>query len=64
MTTWYVVYWTSTGEADSFGTTVADPLPTGLTSRPLTDLERDMILDGTGIWDPTTLTVIPRTEPT
>lgn len=60
MSTWYVVYWTATGEADSFGSTVADPLPTGMTSRALSDTERDMICDGTGVWDPTTLQVIAR----
>lgn len=60
--TWYVVYWTATGEADSFGTTIANPLPSDMTARPLTDLEADMITNGTGIWDPTTLTVIPRTD--
>lgn len=57
---WYVVYATASGEADSFGTTIADPLPTGLTSRPLSPLETEMICDGTGLWDPTTLQVIAR----
>lgn len=60
MNTWYVVYWTATGEADSFGTTIADPLATGLTSRSLSPLETEMICDGTGLWDPATLQVVAR----
>lgn len=59
--TWFVVYWEATGEADSFGSTVAQPLPTSMTSRALSDTERDMICEGTGVWDPITLQVIART---
>ena len=57
---WYAVYWTATGEADSFGTVIADPLPAGLATRALTDNETVMLLDGTGIWNPATLTIEPR----
>ncbi len=53
-----VVYETSTGNPVSFGTVVADPLPAGLTSLVLTQIEWDGIRDGTKRWDPATLTVI------
>lgn len=59
---WYCVYWTATGEAESFGNPVADPLPDGLAAILLSEQETAMIVDGTGIWNPATLTVIPRTE--
>ena len=59
---WYCVYVIATGEADSFGSTIADPLPDGLAAILLSEQDTAMIADGTGIWDPATLTVIPRTE--
>lgn len=59
----FVVWFTATGEADSFGTILADPMPEQYSVRALTDTEATMILDGTGIWNPATLTVEPRPAP-
>lgn len=59
----FVVWFTATGEADSFGTILADPMPERYSVRALTDTEATMILDGTGIWNPATLTVEPRPAP-
>jgi hypothetical protein len=56
----FVVYFTTTGDADSFGTVLADPMPDQFTVRPLTDDEAAMLADGTGIWNPTTRTIEPR----
>ena len=61
--TFYCVYVTATGEADSFGTILADPMPDEYSVRALTDTEATMILDGTGIWNPASLTVEPRPAP-
>lgn len=55
-----VVWLVTTGEAFSFGTIVADPLPDGMASRPLSDIEAAMLADGTGIWDASTLSIIAR----
>lgn len=60
----FVVWFTATGEADSFGTVLADPMPVQYSVRPLTDTETQMLADGTGIWDPTVLAIIPRPEVT
>jgi hypothetical protein len=60
---WQVVYWTATGEADSFGTVLADPMPAEFSVKPLTDTETEMLLDGTGMWNPATLHVEPRPVP-
>lgn len=56
----YVVWLITTGEAFSFGTIVADPLPDGMATRPLSDIEAAMLADGTGIWDPGALAIVPR----
>lgn len=55
-----VVWLTATGEAFSFGTVVADPLPDGMATRPLSDGEAAMLADGTGIWDAQALAIVPR----
>lgn len=59
---WYCVYWTATGEADSFGSTIADPLPEGLAAILLTEDATAMVATGAGRWDPATLTVVPVTD--
>lgn len=59
----YAVYVTATGEADSFGTILADPMPDQFSVKQLSDTETAMLLDGTGIWNPTTLAIEPRPEP-
>jgi hypothetical protein len=59
---WYAVYFTATGEADSFGTVLADPMPDQFSVKQLSDTETAMLLDGTGIWSPTDLAIIPRPE--
>jgi hypothetical protein len=58
--TWHVVYWTATGEADSFGTVLADPMPAEFSVKALTEAETQMLVDGTGIWNPATLSVESR----
>ena len=52
----YAVFRVSDGTVASFGTVVADPLPPGLSSRPLTDQESAWLATG-GVWDATTRTV-------
>lgn len=59
----FVVYVTATGEADSFGTILADPMPPQYSVRPLSDDEAQMLADGTGIWHPVSLAVVPRPNP-
>jgi hypothetical protein len=53
--TWYLLYFTSTGQPDSYGTVLADPLPVGFTVRELSDDERDGVLNGCLIWNAETL---------
>ena len=52
------VYQLADGELVSVGTTVADPLPAGLGSVVLSDPDWEALRDGTGRWDPPTLTVV------
>ena len=54
----YLVYFTDTGKADSYGTILADPMPDGFTVRPLTDNERDGVLAGKILWNADTLTFV------
>jgi hypothetical protein len=61
---WYAVYVTATGEADSFGTVLADPMPDQFSVKQLSDTETAMLLDGTGIWSPTLLAIVERPEVT
>jgi nitrogen regulatory protein PII-like uncharacterized protein len=48
-----------TGAAVSIGTVIADPLPDGLTAVALSDADAVALTDGSGAWEPTTLTVVP-----
>jgi len=45
------VFWSDSGEAVSFGTTVATPLPDGMDVRALSAWEWDAIRLGGGMWD-------------
>ena len=47
---WYLLL-DADGKAVSYGTTLTDPLPANLTTRPLTDDEVAGVLGGTLIWD-------------
>jgi hypothetical protein len=57
--TTFAVYTTATGNLVSIGSTVANPLPAGLTALALTDPEALSLANGTGRWDPATRTVVP-----
>ena len=52
----YAVFRVADGSLVSTGTVVADPLPAGLSARPLTDQESAWLATG-GVWDVTTRTV-------
>ena len=55
----FVVYEIATGQPRSFGSVVVDPLPDGLAVKPLTEAEAEGVRDGSLMFDPTTLTMIP-----
>lgn len=57
MTT-YALHRTDTGALVSVGTVIADPLPDGLASVALTEVDRDGLRSGARTWDPATRTVI------
>lgn len=54
----YLVYVTVTGEADSYGTILADPMPEGLTVRPMSEDETAGVLEGRLMWDASTLAFV------
>ena len=56
--TFYLVYFTESGKADSYGSVLADPMPAEFTVRALSDEERDGVLEGRLIWDADTLTFV------
>lgn len=64
--TYYLVYDTITGKADSYGTVLADPMPAGFTIRAMTSEERDGVLDGRLLWDAASLSFVdnPNWPPT
>lgn len=51
----YLVYVTATGEADSYGSVLADPMPDQFTVRPLSEEEKAGVLEGRLMWDAATL---------
>jgi predicted component of type VI protein secretion system len=53
---WYVVC-DSTGNSVSIGTVVADPLPAGLSSVPLSDADAESLRSGNAEWDAATQSV-------
>ena len=55
---WYLVYFTATGEADSYGTILADPMPSQFTVRPMSDDETAGVLEGRLMWDADTLAFV------
>ena len=54
----YLVYLTLTGEAVSYGSVLADPMPEQFTVRALTDDETIGVNEGRLIWDAVTLTFV------
>jgi hypothetical protein len=56
--TYSLVYWTVTGKADSYGTTLADPMPPEFTVRPMTDDETTGVREGRLMWDADTLAFV------
>ena len=54
----YLVYLTRTGEAFSYGTILADPMPAEFTVRPMSDEESSGVLEGRLMWDAGTLTFV------
>ena len=56
--TYYLVYFTDTGKADSIGTVLADPMPAEFTVRPMTANETSGVLEGRLMWDADTLTFV------
>ena len=57
--TWYVVYYSATGEAYSFGTSLADPMPAEFSAKPLSGPDAEAISTGAGRWDAASRTVVP-----
>ena len=51
----YLVYFTATGKADSYGSVLADPMPAEFTVRPMSDEETAGVLEGRLMWDAPTL---------
>lgn len=54
----YLVYVTATGKADSYGTVLADPMPTEYTVRPMTEDETGGVGEGRLMWDAGTLAFV------
>lgn len=54
----YLVYFTDTGMADSYGSVLADPMPAEYTVRLMSDDETSGVLEGRLIWDAETLTFV------
>lgn len=62
MSDWYAVIISATGEPYSFGTVIADPLPSGMEAIRLTALDADALNAGRGYWDAATRSVLMRPE--
>ena len=56
--TWYLVYFTDTGKADSYGSVLADPMPAEFTVRPMTEDETAGVQEGRLMWDADSLTFV------
>lgn len=54
----YLVYFTATGKADSYGTVLADPMPAEFTIRPMSEDETAGVLEGRLMWDAGTLAFV------
>lgn len=57
---WFAVVASDSGEAVSFGTVVADPLPPGLTALPLSEADADALNRGRALWDAASRSVVMR----
>jgi hypothetical protein len=54
----YLVYVTATGEAYSYGSVLADPMPAEFTVRPMSYDETSGVLEGSLMWDADTLAFV------
>jgi len=54
----YLLYDSQSGQAVSFGSVLADPMPTNLILRELTDNETNGVFNGDLKWDAATLTFV------
>jgi hypothetical protein len=59
---WFVIVHVETGEAYSFGTVIADPMPAEFVALPLSDADSDALNRGRGYWDAGTMAVVMRPE--
>lgn len=58
--TWYVVYYSATGEAYSFGTSLADPMPEEFLALPLSEADADSLNHGRARWDAASRSVVAK----
>jgi hypothetical protein len=54
----FLVFFTNTGKADSYGSVLADPMPAEFTVRPMSDDETAGVLEGRLMWDADTLAFV------
>jgi hypothetical protein len=59
---WFAVIDAATGEARSFGTVLADPMPAEFVAVPLSDADADALNKGRGYWDAASRSVVMRPE--
>ena len=59
---WYAVIFRDTGEAYSFGTVIADPMPPEFVAVPVLDSDADALNKGRGYWDAASRSVVMRPE--
>jgi hypothetical protein len=62
MSNWLIVIRRDTGEAYSFGTVIADPMPAEFVALPLSDADADALNHGRAYWDATSRSVVMRPE--
>jgi hypothetical protein len=54
----YLVYVTATGKADSYGTILADPMPSEFTVRSMSEDQTAGVFEGRLMWDASTLAFV------
>ena len=54
----YLVYFTATGKADSYGSILANPMPSEFTVRPMSEDETAGVGEGRLMWDADTLAFV------
>jgi hypothetical protein len=59
---WFAVIDSETGEARSFGTVLADPMPAEFVAIPLSDTDADALNHGRALWDAASRSVVMRPE--